>query len=172
MRSPCADESSAPGLPGGERGLMLTELVIVGLLATMVMLALTLFYINSQNVWIEGSTQALAQRDGSLLVDVMRRSVHEANQATVSTTDPNHDQLTLTYSGGRPTIDFRWDSTDSLIHRWDSGTNDNGPVATTPVSRFRVTTLDSTMVVLTQLQLKTANGDSVNLASSFALLGR
>ena len=40
-----------------ERGLTLVELAIVGALATLVMLGLTGFYLNSQRLWIEASTK-------------------------------------------------------------------------------------------------------------------
>lgn len=164
-----------PSRPGtGERGLTLTELVIVGLLAMMVMMALTAFYISSQQVWMDGSTQAMAQRDGSLLVETLRRRVHEAQQASVVTNMPDslHDQLSLQYASGNPiSVDFRWNSGDQRVHLIENGSTDRGAIADTPVSRFRLTTLNATMVELTQLQLRTANGDSVSLTSRFVLLG-
>ncbi len=143
----------------------------MGLLATMVMIALTAFYISSQHVWIDGSTQALAQRDGTLLIDEMRRRVHEAKQATIASTDADHDQLTLVYAGTALTVDFVWNATDQRVHLFDSTFVDRGPIVDTPVTRFHLTTRDSTMVELTRLDLKTANGDSVSMASRFSLLG-
>jgi len=177
MRSPEAAHAAPPtsSRPGtGERGLTLTELVIVGLLAIMVMMALTAFYINSQQVWVDGSTQAMAQRDGSLLVEALRRRVHEAQQASVVTNTPDslHDQLSLLYASGNPiSVDFRWNPTDQCVHVIENGSTDRGAIADTPVSRFRLTTLNATMVELTQLELRTANGDSVSLASRFMLMG-
>ena len=153
-----------------ERGLTLTELAIVGLMATVVMVGLTTFYFNSQQMWIDGSTQALAQRDATLLVDEMRTEIHGATQAVVDVSDPLHHKLTLDYASG-PTVDFIWNSIDRRLHLWKGGT-DKGPVIDTPVTRFIVTTLDSTAIELTQAELRTANGDSVSIASSFALLGR
>ena len=55
--------------PRSERGLTLTELVVVGVLATLVMLALTGFYFNSQRTWLEGSSQALTQREATLALE-------------------------------------------------------------------------------------------------------
>jgi len=164
---------STPARPGrGERGFTLTELAIVGLLATIVMMSLSAFYISSQRMWVDGSTQALAQRDGSLMIEQLRRRVHEAKLAGVIWTDADHDELWLQYAPSDSTINFRWNSTDRRLHLWENGLNDRGPIVGTPVSRFHVTTLDSSMVELTQLELKTANGDSVSITSRFALLGR
>src|SRR5438309_3642608 len=123
----CSPESTTaphptPSRPGtGERGLTLTELVIVGLLATMVMMALTAFYINSQRVWVDGSTQALAQRDGSLLVEALRGRVHEAQQAGLIWTDADHDELWLQYFPGDSTVYFRWGPADRRVHLWVNG---------------------------------------------------
>ena len=154
-----------------QRGLTLTELTLVGILATMVMLALTTFYFNSQNMWIDGSTQALAQRDATLLVNQLRRNIHEARQALVdSTSDPEHDHLTLEYAAAS-TVEYRWDIGDRKVHLL-VGSIDKGPVIDTPVARFKLTTRDSTMVELQQAVLNTAQGDRVSIASQFALLGR
>src|SRR5262249_57229280 len=103
----------------GERGLTLTELIIVGLLATMVLLSLTFFYIGSQQYWINGSAQALAQQDATLIVDVMRRQVHQASTAfvTLNSPDADHDHLTLSYVEIPPrTVDFRWQAADRRVH--------------------------------------------------------
>lgn len=153
-----------------QRGLTLTELTLVGILATVVMVALTTFYFNSQNMWIDGSTQALAQRDATLLVNQLRRNIHEARQALVGSTDAEHDHLTLEYAVA-PTVEYRWDNLDRKVHLLVGGI-DNGPVIDTPVARFKLTTRDSTMVELQQAVLNTAQGDSVSIASQFALLGR
>ena len=153
-----------------ERGLTLTELTVVGVLATMVMAGLTAFYIGSQAMWIGGSTQALAQRDATLLVDAMSRKVHEAKLATVTPTDANHDQLSLSYADSH-SVDFLWKASDQRVHLLVNA-EDRGPVGDTPVPFFRLTTIDSSMVELSLAQLRTANGDTVNISSRFTLLGR
>lgn len=157
-----------------ERGLTLTELTIVGLLATIVMVALTGFYIHSQQLWTDASTQALAQRDAALLVTELRHRINEANDAAVSATDNDHDHLSLTYLN-RPfqTVEFAWNVSNRKMHLWIDG-HDQGPVVDTPVAQFKLQTVDSpvTRVDLVQALLSTAAGDSVGITSSFALRGR
>lgn len=155
-----------------ERGLTLTELTIVGALAIIVMLALTVFYFNSQRMWLAGSTQALAQRDATLLVEEIRKHVNGASSAFVDdVSDPIHNQLTLSYADNS-TLELAWNSTDKRIHLMsDFGSEDHGPIVDSPVSRFELTS-DSTMVELTLAELTTADGDSVRISSAFALMGR
>jgi hypothetical protein len=153
-----------------ERGLTLTELTIVGVLATIVMLALTVFYFNSQQTWMAGSTQALAQRDATLLVDVMRRRIHEAQDYAVN---PTNDHLSLTYAVGvtPSSVEFGWDAAgDRKVHLIVDGVP-QGIVIDTPLSKFVVTGLGPTTVELTTAELRTADGDSVAISSKFALLG-
>src|SRR5262249_37558194 len=54
------------------RGFTLTEVMVVTVLAGVVTLGLITFYLNSQIMWTESSTQVLAQRDGTALLEAMR----------------------------------------------------------------------------------------------------
>src|SRR5258706_10201953 len=112
----------APFRPlANERGLTLTELTVVGVIATLVMVGLTVFYYNSQSAWIDGSTQALAQRDATMLVDALSRRVHEADSAGVAQTGPftdlQHHRLLLFYRDGHM-AEFRWNDIDRRLHLW------------------------------------------------------
>jgi len=165
-----------PGVPPAaslrsERGVTLTELAIIGVLATMVMLALTGFYFNAQRLWVAGSTQAMAQRDATILVEEIRRRTHEAKDAIVdATTDPVHHSLALSYEGSAPVTEFRWHSDDSRVHL-EVGGDDEGAIVDSPVARFQFNTDGSKMVDLTILEIRTADGDSIQISSRFALLG-
>ena len=55
--------------PLSERGLTLTELTIVGVLACLVMLGLVGFYMSSQGVWMDASAQAITQREATSVID-------------------------------------------------------------------------------------------------------
>lgn len=156
-----------------QRGLTLTELTVVGVLATIVMLALTGFYFNSQRTWLEGSSQALTQREATLFSEHLGARVHAAASAQVQDNDP-FDTLTL-YApppGNDQLWQFRVEGPDSLIHEFEgSGLIDNGPVVTSKAVRFQVTKSDS-IVELVVIELASATGDRVKLGSRFVLYNR
>ena len=153
----------------GERGVTLTELTIIGVLATIVMVALTGFYMNSQRMWMDTSTKAMAQRDATLIVETLRQRVHEADDYVVDTDDAIHNSLTLSYKYN-PTLVFDWDSSDSLIHIIQTGT-DLGALGQTHVLRFELAPDGPNLIDLTLLEQRTATGDTVRIQSQFQLLG-
>lgn len=160
-----------PAAPRDERGLTLTELAIVGTLAVLVMLSLTGFYYNSQKMWMEGSTQAMAQRDATLIRDVLARRVHVAASATVDVSDPLHHVIALFDDGGTQLCQIGWEPGDSKIHTYDAAGVSTGPIADSRALRFQATTVGATLVELTLLELLSADGDTVRTTSRFALYG-
>jgi hypothetical protein len=159
-----------------ERGLSLTELVIVGVLATLVMIGLVGFYINSQATWVDGSTQAQAQREATLLIEVMADSIRSSSKAIVTASpDSLHSMLHLyDYGQNVEKYFFWWNAGDSLVH---AGTNttpsgDNGPVINSKVEQFQVVTIDTSIVELRLLRARTADGQVVRTATRFALYNR
>ncbi len=156
-----------------DRGLTLTELTIIGILATIVMLALTGFYFGSQQLWIDGSTQAMTQRDATLLVETLRARVHGADTALVAQGKPdaNHDELTLGYAHSDTSLTFRYDDGDGRLHLYVNGVDDQGPVVPSMVRVFRVLA-DTTLVDLTELDVRSVNGDIVQMSSRFGILGK
>jgi hypothetical protein len=155
-----------------ERGLTLTELAIVGTLAVIVMLGLTGFYFSSQRMWLSGSSQALTQRDASLVIDAISLRAHEAATAIVDTSDPLHHTLTLFDSGNAQHARYVWDSADSLLHYYDDSNSDKGPIVSSKVDRFLLTTVGSHLVEVSLLELRSATGDTVRIASRMALHGK
>ncbi len=159
-----------------ERGLSLTELAIVGALATLVMIGLVGFYFNSQATWVDGSTQAQTQREATLLTEVMADSIRNSAKAIVTDSpDSLHSMLHL-YAYGQPTEKylFWWNAVDSTIHSGTSpdAAGDHGPVISSKVDRFQVLTVDTTIVELRSLQARTADGRVVQTATRFALYNR
>jgi Tfp pilus assembly protein PilW len=155
-----------------ERGLTLTEVVIVGVLAILVMLSLSGFYINSQSTWLEGSSQAVTQRDATLVVEHLADRVHEAASASFSPGTGQHHTLTLFDHDGVQTYQFAIDPSDSLLHEYATATlDDKGPIVTSIVNRFQVQT-GGALVDLTMLDLRSANEDTVKISSRFALYNR
>jgi Tfp pilus assembly protein PilV len=159
-----------------ERGLSLTELVVVGVLATLVMVGLVGFYINSQATWVDGSTQAQAQREATMLIETMADSIRNSGTALVTDSpDATHSMLHLYRHGeSNEKFYFWWDPGDSTVH---SGTKtnpsgDHGPVFTTKVDQFELVTIGTTMVELRLLKLRTADGQVIRTATRFALYNR
>ena len=72
------------------------------------------------HVALSGSSQALTQRDASLVIDAIALRAHEAATAIVDTSDPRHHTLTLFDSGNTQRARFAWDTSDSLLHYYDS----------------------------------------------------
>lgn len=153
-----------------ERGLTLMELTVVSVLATIVMLGLTGFYLSSQFTWIDGSAKALTQREGTLLLETLRDSVHTAHRYVA---DPFTHQLSL-YKFGQTTAFyvFRWDAdTDSMMRAGPEG--NESVMLQSKVRRFEFAPqADDAIVQLDALELVSVTGQTVFFSSSFALLNR
>jgi len=159
-----------------ERGLSLTELAIIGVLATLVMIGLVGFYINSQATWVDGSTQAQTQRELTLLTEVMGDAIHSSSRAWVSgSPDSLHSMLHLYGYKGQTEKYFIWWKDDSTVHVGTGLTppGDHGPVIASKVETFQLhCSKDSTLVELTLLQARTAQGQVVRTATRYALYNR
>jgi hypothetical protein len=156
-----------------QRGITLTELTVVMVLATMVMVGLMTFYFSSQATWLDGSTQAVTQREGTLVIGQITKWVHRAATAEVysNVIDPNHDELILKDRLDNEIIRFRWNPVDSLLHERigaPPGGVDHGPMAISKVEQFKVLGSDS-LVEVQVLELRTASGEHVHTASTAAL---
>ena len=60
-----------------ERGMTLTEVAVVMILGTMIMAGMVGFYLSSQGLWLDASTQAITQRDelGATFMFHVRQSI-------------------------------------------------------------------------------------------------
>jgi Tfp pilus assembly protein PilW len=153
------------------RGLTLTELVIVMALATVVILGLTTFYFQSQTTWLDGSTQALAQQDATLITEDLGTWIHQSAIASVNTADPLHHQLILLQSDGVTEAHrFQWDPTDSLLEEGLGAAL--APMSNSKVMRFQVTTVGDSVISLDMLEVKSADGKLVQMSSAYAMYGR
>lgn len=163
-----------PRVAAHERGFTLTELAIVGTLAVLVMLGLMGFYFNSQRMWLDGSTQAMTQRDATLLVDVISRDTHTAAQAFIKSTALNQERLELYASNNDPISMYEIEPGDGKVHRWipngGGGLSDHGAVGDSKALRLLFVT-DGKLVDLTVAELISANGDTVRTSSRFQMLG-
>jgi prepilin-type N-terminal cleavage/methylation domain-containing protein len=155
------------------RGMTLMEVTVVMALSALVVMGMISFYISSQSTWLAGSTQALAQRDATLLIEAVSDSVRAAASAEVrdDVPDPLHQCLILRDAGRNQFWCFWWDGGDSLVHQGPDLGHDRGPVVASRVTRFQVDA-DSSLVQLRLVELHASDGQLVRMTSAAALYNR
>jgi prepilin-type N-terminal cleavage/methylation domain-containing protein len=151
------------------RGFTLAEVMVVMVLASVVTLGLVGFYLNSQATWIDGSSQALAQRDATLIVESLTDKAREAaSYEILPTSPPSTNQIVVFFDNGLNELSrFTWEA-DSLVHLWQGG-DDKGPVASSIVERFELAPDTSPVLHLQMLQVRATNGARVQMHSSMAM---
>jgi Tfp pilus assembly protein PilW len=153
------------------RGVTLIEVTIVMALSTLVVLGMLGFYISSQTTWMAGSTQAIAQRDATLLIEAVSDSVRAAAHAAVDSTDALHHTLILYDRDMNEQWRFWWSPSDQLIHQGPGLDQNRGPVVGSQVTRFQVDTL-ARVVEIRLVELRDSEGHYVRLTSAAALHNR
>ena len=151
-------------------GFTLAEVMVVMALAGVVTLGLVGFYLNSQATWMDASSQALAQRDASVLVGAIAARAHGATSAAINFSPPD-TVLTFYGPGFSDPYSFWWSQADSLVHQGaGDGSVDGGPVVPTHVERFSVA-LDGVLpvVYLGLLRVRSETGERVEMESAFTL---
>ena len=153
-----------------ERGFTLVEAITVIVLSGVVTIGLLGFYLNSQATWMDGSSQALTQREATLLIESIADRVHEAASYDILPTSPpsGNQMVLLRDKDGNEMSRFSWEPVDSLVHYWDAGV-DKGPVTTSVVERFQLAVVSASVVQLTGLQVRAADGARITSSSMFAL---
>ncbi len=148
-----------------ERGLTLTEVAVVMILGSMITAGLVGFYLSSQGLWLDGSTQAITQREASLVASAIRDSVRKSRSAKVSSApDSLHQQLALFGHDGSEPYYFFWSPTDSLIHAGRSpGGAGSGPIGGSRATRLQFDASDKG--VRMDLRLLTATGNRVDMGA-------
>jgi prepilin-type N-terminal cleavage/methylation domain-containing protein len=152
------------------RGFTLVEAMVVMALAGVVTLGIVGFYLNSQATWIDASSQAITQRDATLLVESLADRARGAASFWIQPSSGDTNQMVLLFdSGGVETSRFTWEAEDSLVHLWLAG-DDKGPVITSVVERFQlVADATPSILHLQRLQVRASNGTRVTMQSTFAL---
>jgi hypothetical protein len=154
------------------RGLTLTEVAVVMILGTMIMAGLVGFYLASQGLWLDASTQAITQREATLVTAAMRDSIRKSSRAEVTPSpDPLHEQLALFRPGETvPYYYFWWSSTDSLLYSGTSiGGPGSGPMIGSHAERFQLIANNAAGGVRVDMRLRSASGDAVE-AGAFAVM--
>ena len=153
------------------RGLTLIEVTIVMVLSTLVVMGMISFYISSQSTWMASSTQALAQRDATLLIETISERVRRAALAEpFDSPDALHQGIILRDEHMTETWRFWW-AADSLIHQGPDLNDDRGPVIASRVTRFQLDTL-TRLVEIRLIELRAGDGQLVRMSSAAALYNR
>jgi prepilin-type N-terminal cleavage/methylation domain-containing protein len=142
------------------RGFTLIEVVLVMALAAVVTLGIVGFYLQSQAMWIESSSQALAQRDATTMIEAISDSARVADFAVVVpvTGSPENSELYL-FKNSALVARFFWVPADSLVHFGYGINPDQGPLAPTVVERFTVSYDPNRAIVnIDTLRVRTNNG--------------
>jgi hypothetical protein len=155
----------------GTRGITLIEVTIVSALAMLVVLGMIGFYISSQSSWIAGSSQALAQRDATLLIETISDRTRVAALAEVDRSDSLHNTLILRDANRGESWRFWWDGRDQRVHQGLEIGDDRGPVVNTPVTRFQLDTL-TRLLEIRLVEMRADDGQSLRIASAVALHNR
>jgi Tfp pilus assembly protein PilW len=153
------------------RGLTLIEVTIVMVLSTLVVMGMISFYISSQCTWMASSTQALAQRDATLLIETISARVRQATLAEpFDSPDALHQGLILRDEHMTPTWSFWWNEADTLVYQ-GADLNDGRPVVASRVTRFQFDTL-TRLVEIRLVELRAGDGQLVRMSSAAALYNR
>lgn len=165
----------APVTRHRERGLTLTEVVVVMVIGTLIMAGIVGFYLSSQGVWLDSSTQVITQREASLIASAFRDSVRGAARADVlDVPDPQHSQLALfkKKSDPMPYYYIWWNAADSLVYSGSTtGGDGSGPMGVSRAALLNFDAINPTKEngnVRMDLRLLTASGESVEI-SAFAV---
>lgn len=160
---------SSPAFPGG---FTFTELMVVMVLAGVVTLGLVTFYLNSQIMWTGASTQVMAQRDATAILEVMRDSIQTASDALIlPVAGDSANKQVIVIEGGLQR-QFFWDPADSCVHYGIDG-SDQGAITPTRVERFDAS-FDAVTGILTvdTLRVRSSAGQRVTLSTSIGLYNR
>lgn len=152
------------------RGVTLVEVTIVMVMASLVMVGLVGFYLNSQTTWLLASSKAIAQREGTMALERIAQTVRGAATVT-ATAVPDADHMRLDLSGGdlAAPSSFAW-MADSLVHWNDQGT-DRGALTLSRVVRFQVLENDS-LVQIVHFDVLDPNGEVIELSTAAAVYNR
>lgn len=163
-----------PSLPRSAAGFTLVEMMIVVVLAGVVTLGLVAFYINSQAIWLDASTQAMAQRDATAILDAMRERAKASAQAQIQPAGGGTNHTLVLYDNDLVEVGrFQWDPADSTIH-WATGADpadDQGPIVPTKVQRFwlRLDPSIPGIVHVDTLRVYSTTGQKVQMTSILAM---
>jgi hypothetical protein len=144
--------------------------MVVIVLAGVVTFGLVGFYLNSQATWLDASSQALAQRDATLVTESVTTTAREAASFVIQPNPDNLHALVIFFRRDLSELGrFWWEPSDSLVHR-GNGATDDGPVASSLVEQFEFAPdADSRLLHLELLQVRSTTGLRVQMSSTVAM---
>jgi hypothetical protein len=129
------------------------------------------FYLSSQATWVDGSTQAISQREASVILGALTDSLRRAASASVfPSPDTLHQGISMRNSSGSEFYRVWWHSGDSLVHA-TLPNGDHGAIGLSKVEVFKFGRADS-LVQLRLLQVRSPGGERVQLATTIKLYNR
>ncbi len=157
-----------------QSGFTLPEVMIVVVLAGVMTLGLVGFYLQSQATWIDASSQAMTQRDATLVLETIGSTAHGAASFVIQGMPPDStNELLILYDGSLAEIGrFWWDPNDSLIHRGSGPPpgGDLGPVVASKAEKFQFSgDVSPRLIHLDLLQMRSAAGGQVEIRSTIAM---
>ncbi len=160
----------------GESGFTLTEMTVVIVLAAVVMTGLVVFYLNSQALWLEGSAQAVTQRELTLALHEIGQHARSAASAIPSGDAHLDRRIDFFNVNNDPDSTFGYWLADSTLHSGypyasDATRHDLGPVMQSRVTVFAVGA-DSRIVSVDSLGALTPQGSALVVSTSVALMNR
>ena len=133
------------------------------------MLGIVFFYLSSQAAWLEGSTQAISQREASVILGALTDSLRRASSVSVfNSPDTLHQGISIRDASGTEFFRVWWNSSDSLVHEKVRGGSDLGAIGRSKVEVFRFGRADS-LVELRLLQVRSPRGERVKLVTTVNL---
>jgi len=160
------------------RGFTLVEFTIVAGMGALIVLSLSTFYLNAQNMWINSSLQAMTQRDATLFMEQMERAIGSADQVAAVVNDKDTVSLSLLRNGAQA-VEIDWNKSEA--HATVTTGIDATPVtsiwpATGKLKALQFRTEGSLskarVVYLDSLRIETPAGESIYMSTCFALLNK
>jgi prepilin-type N-terminal cleavage/methylation domain-containing protein len=156
-----------------QTGFTLMELTVVVAMAGIVTLGLVAFYLQSQMLWMDASTQALAQRDATTIIEAMREKAETAASAEIQPAGGGNSVVVFKDPDDNELGRFFWSPADSLVHYALSSApaDDKGPLAPTRVERFALSAAlnQPTFLKIDTLRVRSTTGQTVQMSSGMAL---
>jgi hypothetical protein len=157
-----------------ERGMTLTEVTIVFVLASLVMTGLITFYLNAQAIWMDGSAQAISQREATLVIEAISAHARLADSSVVTPGAP-YVRIDLRMPDAYPVSSYSyWVDSDNRMHEsFVSGgvTTDRGAMLMSEVMCFSAHA-EPGLLHVDSLRVKSASGSQITLATAAAFQNR